>query len=64
MLYLVRAGYLNEAQQITTIMLINKLAPALNLPVLIPSDLQCVLLGIHFIPSSHPKLRVRVKPVV
>ena len=35
MLYLVRAGHLTEAQQITTIMLINKCASALNLSVLI-----------------------------
>ena len=45
MLHLVRAGHLNEAQQITTIMLINKLAPALKMPVLNQSYLQCVLLG-------------------
>ena len=56
MLYLVRAGHLDEAQQITTIMLINKLAPALKIPVLI--FLQCVLPRVHTIRASHHKLRV------
>ena len=64
MLYLVRAGHLNEAQQITTIMLINKLAPALNLPVLLPRYLPCMLLGVHFIPFSLHKLRVCVNSVI
>ena len=52
MLYLVRAGHLDEAQQITMIMLINKCAPALNLPVLIAKSLQDMLPRLDFIPPS------------
>ena len=61
MLHLVRAGHLNEAQQIAVVMLVNKSASALILLVLNHRSSRQALQRTQVIATAHCKLEARVE---